>query len=352
MSEQLEAESFGSTSAGELVRLFRLTNANGNQLEIVNYGCAINRWLVSDNQGVARDIVLGCDTIEKHEASKACLGVVCGRYANRIGNARFELDGMTHQLSINHGKHQLHGGLEGFNRKVWGVVSAVKDTTGSRVELTHTSPTGDEGWPGELQVTVAYTFNDADELRIDYRAVTDKPTALNLTNHSYFNLAGEHHGRIDEHLVEILGDRFTATDDDMIPTGEHLSVEGTPMDFRSAHPLGERIEADYAPLKQGMGYDHNYVLSDGPRELTVAARARHPESGIQLELSTTEPGVQLYTGNWLEAEQGKSIYGKRAGFCLETQHFPDSPNQPAFPTTTLRPGEVFESTTVYRIWPG
>ena len=349
MAENLHTEAFGTTSSGEDVSLFRLENANGVQIEITNYGCGINRWLVPDRDGTVRDVVLGCETIEKHEASKACLGVVCGRYANRIGNAKFSLDGEVFELAANHGKHQLHGGLRGFNRKVWEVAVATKEGGKSKLEMTCVSLDGEEGWPGTMTVKVTYAFDDSNELRIDYHATTDKPTALNLTNHAYFNLAGEAHGSIGEHVLEIFADSYTETDEEMIPTGRHLPVDDTPMDFRTPHSIGERIEADYLPLKQGIGYDHNYVLGNEAGEPTLAARVCHPESGISLELTTTEPGVQLYSGNWLKEEVGKSVYNKRAGFCLETQHFPDSPNQPDFPSTILRPGERFESTTIYRI---
>jgi aldose 1-epimerase len=273
-----------------------------------------------------------------------------GRYANRIANAEFTLEGKTYQLARNNGSNSLHGGLKGFDKVAWNAQQSTA-AHGPALQLEYISADGEEGYPGQLTTTVTYTLTDEDELRIDYTATTDKATVLNLTNHSYFDLAGQRAGNIVDHIVTIAADRFTPVNANLIPTGELRSVKGTPFDFTQPMRAGERIDQDDEQLKYGKGYDHNYVLNGGAA-LAFAARAHHPGSGRTLEVFTTQPGIQFYTGNHLAESlvrgKGGVVYGFRSGFCFETQHFPDSPNQPDFPSTKLNPGERFEQTTAFR----
>lgn len=339
----VESSIWGKTPAGEEVKLFTLRNAKGMEVSLTNWGAYIVAVKVADKNGRFADVVLGFDTLDGYLGKNPFFGCIAGRYANRIGHAKFKLDGVEYPVTANSGKHQLHGGKEGFDKKLW----AAKPTP-SGVALSYTSPDGEEGYPGTLQCTVTYTLTEDNSLKIDYHATTDKPTVLNLTNHAYFNLAGEGSGDILSHELTIPTEQITATDDDLIPTGEIASIKGTPLDFTSPHEIGERIGADFKPLIQGIGYDHNYVLSGTGMKL--AATVKDPASGRVMTVRTTEPGVQLYTGNHLNGVPGKSghIYAKRHGFCLETQHYPDSPNHPSFPSATLRPGEKFSSTTIYQ----
>ncbi|WP_395753461.1 aldose epimerase family protein [Prosthecobacter sp.] len=341
----VESSSWGKTAAGEEVKLFTLRNAGGMEAKITNWGGYIVALKVADKKGQFADVTLGFDKLDGYLGKNPFFGCIAGRYANRIGGAKFTLDGVEHKVTANSGKHQLHGGKEGFDKKLW----AAKEVPNG-VALTYTSADGEEGYPGTLKCTVTYTLTEDNALKIDYQATTDKPTVLNLTNHAYFNLAGEGSGDILGHHLTIPTEQITATDDDLIPTGEIASIKGTPLDFTAPHAIGERIGADFKPLIQGIGYDHNYVLPGTGREMKLAAVVKEPTSGRVMTVRTTEPGVQLYTGNHLNGVPGKAghIYAKRHGFCLETQHYPDSPNHPNFPSVTLRPGETFESTTIYQ----
>ena len=324
-----------------------LTNANGMQVRILAYGAIVQSLTAPDRHGDCADVVLGYDTVDGYSGGNAYLGAIVGRYANRIGGASFELDGTRYSLPANDGPNTLHGGFRGFDKVVWTMLPG--PTQGS-LRLTYVSLEGEQGFPGDVTVHVTYTLTDDDELRIDYDATSDRATPLNLSNHAYFNLAGQGTGDILAHEVEILADAFTPVDPNLIPTGELRDVSGTPFDFRTPTAIGARIDAADRQLVYGHGYDHNYVLrkaGDGPE---LAARVFEPASGRVLEVLTTEPGLQFYTGNHLDGIAGKrdAVYGRRGGFCLETQHFPDSPNQPDFPDTILRPGETYASATVFR----
>lgn len=346
-SPSVESTVWGKTAAGEEVRLFTLRNANGMEARITNYGGIIVSLKVPDKSGQLADVVLGFDTLEPYLGKHPHFGALTGRYANRIGGAKFLLDGQEVKVTANSGKNHIHGGNVAFDKKVW-AAKELREGTSVGIELTHTSPDGDEGFPGNLKCSVTYKLIQDNALELHYAATTDKTTVVNLTNHSYFNLAGEGSGDILGHQLTIPTEQFTPTDDDLITTGEIASIKGTALDFSTPHLLGERIGADYKPLIQGIGYDHNYVLPGSGMKL--AAVAKDPASGRVMTVRTTEPGVQLYSGNHLKGTVGKGghVYKTRHGFCLETQHYPDSPNQPAFPSTTLRPGETYQSTTIYQ----
>lgn len=339
------SEPWGKTAAGEEVRLFTLKNAKGMEARITNWGGIIVSLKVPDKTGALADVVLGFDTLEPYLGKHPHFGCITGRYANRIGGASFVIDGVQHQVTANSGKNHIHGGTVAFDKKLW---QAAVLPEHNAVEMRYTSADGEEGFPGKLDCTVTYTLTEAGGLRIDYRAVTDKPTVVNLTNHSYFNLAGEGAGDILGHELTIPAEQFTATDDALIPTGELESVIGTPLDFTTPHVIGERIDASFKPLVQGIGYDHNYVLKGAG--MKPAARVKDPKSGRVMEVSTTDPAVQLYTGNHLKGVKGKGGHGyeKRHGFCLETQKYPDSPNKPQFPSAVLRPGETYQHTTLFQ----
>jgi aldose 1-epimerase len=340
-------ESWGTLQTGESVDLFTLQNANGMTARITSYGGIIVSLTAPDRAGAMADVVLGFDSLAKYEAKNPFFGCITGRYANRIGVAAFKIDGKLFRVTANSGKHQLHGGKVGFDKKVWhGETSEKPEAVG--LILTYRSQAGEEGFPGNLDCKVTYWLTDANVLEIEYEAKTDAPTVVNLTNHSYFNLGGEGSGDILGHEMMIPASTFTATDDDLIPTGELASVAGTPLDFREPHLIGERIGADFKPLIQGIGYDHNYVLGAG--EMKLAARLRDPKSGRVMEVTTTEVGVQFYSGNHLKGVSGKAghVYEKRHGLCLETQRFPDSPNQSSFPSSILRPGETYRHVTHFK----
>jgi len=341
---------FGKTKDGEAVDLYVLSNANGMEVAITNHGGTVVSIKAPDRNGKFADVVLGFDNFDGYLNNTPFFGALVGRYGNRIANGLFTLDGHEYHLAQNDGRNTLHGGLKGFDKRVWSAKDVSK-TGVPAIELTYVSKDGEEGYPGDLTATVTYTLTARNELRIDYGATTDKPTVLNLTNHSYFNLAGEGNGDILSHIMTIHADRFTPVDAGLIPTGELQSVAGTPFDFRKPTPIGARIDQSYEQLSLGHGYDHNFVLNGKSGELNVAAHVSEPKSGRVLEVLTTQPGVQFYTGNFLDGTvhgKGGKAYGRRSGFCLETQHFPDSPNQPKFPTAVLRPGEHFQSTTVFR----
>jgi len=342
---------FGKTPDGQPVDLFVLTNKGGAEASITNYGGAVVSLKVPDRNGKLVDVVLGYDTLDGYVNDKAYLGAIVGRYGNRIAHAQFVLDGKTYALAKNNGDNSLHGGIKGFNKAVWTAKTfSAKD--GQSVELSYLSKDGEEGFPGNLKVTVTYTLTDANALRIEYSATTDKKTVVNLTNHSYFNLAGQGSGDILGHLLTIEADQFTPVDSGLIPTGELRDVMGTPFDFRKPTAIGARINQDDEQLKLGGGYDHNFVLRmPMDRGEYLAARVLEPASGRVLEVWTTEPGVQFYTGNFLDGKTpGKAghTYPKRSAFCLETQHFPDSPNQPKFPSVVLNPGERYHTITTYK----
>lgn len=333
-------ESFGQTRDGQPVDAFILENAKGVKVKVINYGAAIVSVLAPDRSGLMTDVVLGFDSMEGYQGdNNPHIGCCCGRYANRIANGRFILDGVEYQLAINNGPNSLHGGLIGFDKKVWDA-----EVTGDSVRMSLISEDGDEGYPGTLRVELVYSLNSDSELRIDYNATTDRKTVINLTNHSYFNLAGS--GTIRNHVIRINADVYTVVNENMIPTGELQSVAGTEMDLRIPTPISRNIDA-----VEGLGYDHNYCINQAAEgELTLAAQVTEPESGRKLECWTTEPGIQFYTGNFLNGVEGKSgaYYNKQEGFCLETQHYPDSPNQPGFPSTVLEPGQTYTQTCIYK----
>lgn len=339
---------FGATADGEAVETFTLRNANGIEMRVISLGGIITHLMTPDRTGAMADIVLGFDTIDGYLTSPPYFGAIIGRYGNRIGKARFAIDGQEYRLAANNGPNHLHGGMKGFDKAVW-KAEPMTSPEGRRVVFTRTSADGEEGYPGTLHTTVTYTLTDANTLIIEYDATTDKPTHVNLTHHSYFNLAGHGAGDILGHEMQIDADRYTPVDETLIPTGGLAPVEGTPFDFRTPAPIGARIDETGNPqLTHGRGYDHNWVLNgSGFRRV---ATAYDPKSGRTLDVATTEPGLQLYSGNFLDGSiTGKdgAVYRHRTGFCLETQHFPDTPNKPSFPTTLLRPGETYRSRTVY-----
>jgi aldose 1-epimerase len=343
-------DSFGRLPDGTDVGLFTLTNVRGLEVRAIAYGAILVSIRVPDRAGRFDDVVLGFDDLEGYLTRSRYFGAVVGRYGNRIANGRFTLDGRTYQLATNNGQNHLHGGVKGFDKVLWRAQPFARDGH-SAVVFSYTSADGEESYPGTLNASVTYTVTERNELVVEYEATTDKPSPLNLTQHSYFNLAGEGRGNILAHRLTLEADRFTPVDDTMIPTGEIAPVAGTPFDFRQETAIGARIDANDVQLRRGTGYDHNFVLGEGatPGGLRRAARAVEPASGRTLDVTTTEPGVQFYAGNHLSGQVGKGghAYGKRTGFCLETQHFPDSPNHSNFPSTILRPGETYRTKTVF-----
>jgi aldose 1-epimerase len=349
----IEKGSFGQTKDGKAVQLYTLTNDSGVIAKVTNYGGIITELWVPDRDGKLADVVLGFDNITDYEEKSPYFGCIVGRYGNRIAGGKLTLDGVTYdKLAINNGSNHLHGGLKGFDKQVWDA-ETFETADGIGLKLRYLSKDGEEGYPGNLDVTVVYTLTDDNELKIDYEATTDKPTVVNLTNHSYFNLAGHAAGTgaVLAHEMMINADSFTpVADANSIPTGEIRSVKGSPMDFTRPTPIGDRIDDACDQLKFGAGYDHNWVLNKQEKGLLLAARVVEPNSGRVMEVLTSEPGVQFYSANFLDGFTGKggATYPRRSGFCLETQHYPDSPNKPEFPTTELHPGEKYETTTVYK----
>ena len=347
---KLSVANFQKLVDGKNTELCILSNKQGAELVVLNYGAKIVSLMVPDRDGRLTDVVTGHNSIEEYLTSEEpYFGAICGRYGNRIAKGRFTLDGVTYdQLPINNGPNCLHGGIKGFNSVVWDM----KQTDAQTVELCYTSEDGEEGFPGELKTVVTYHLSDENEVEIRYRAETSKPTVLNLTNHSYFNLSGAGDPYVGDHLLTINADYYLPTDETAIPYGPKEAVEGTPMDFRTPHTVGERINEPFEQLKFGKGYDHTYILNkEKADDYTFCARCSSPKTGIVMEVYTSQPGVQLYTGNWMTGNfVGKNgqRYPERAALCLETQHFPDSPNKPEYHSTVLRPGETFESRTTYK----
>ena len=343
-------QAFGQIDDMTLVDLYKLTNSNEMEVRITNYGATLVAVTVADRNENPADVVLGYDSLAEYINGSNYFGCIAGRYANRIAGGRFKLNETPHLLAQNDGENHLHGGIQGFGKAVWQAREMENDDS-LGLELTYLSQDGEEGYPGNLSVTVVYTLTNRNELRIDYNATTDKPTVVNLTNHAYFNLAGAGSGDILDHELMINADRFTPVDSSLIPTGELRSVKETPLDFTQPMAIGARIDQDNEQLLIAKGYDHNWVLNkdtDGP---CLAARAFERDSGRTLEVYTTQPGIQFYSGNFMEdriAGKAGQVYHHRGGFCLETQHFPDSPNQPDFPSTILDPGAIYEHTTIYR----
>lgn len=371
-------EPFGTTPRGEAVSVFTLTNPGGMAVRAMTYGGIILSVQVPDRDGRLGDVVLGYDDLAGYLEETPYFGAIIGRYGNRIRGGRFELDGAGYDLAVNNGENHLHGGIAGFDKVVW-EAEPFQNGEGVGVVFSRISPDGEEGYPGNLNVRVTYTLTRESALVFDYLATADAPTPVNLTQHSYFNLAGHGSGDVLGHRLTLNAPRYTPVDEGLIPTGELAPVEGTPFDFRLPHAIGERIETDHPQIRFGGGYDHNFVLagegSGTPGgeardsgggwagavpgsldrgefgKLVPAARVVEPSSGRVMEVYTTEPGIQFYSGNFLDGSltgKGGAVYRFRTGFCLETQHFPDSPNQPAFPSTILRPGEEYRSRTVYR----
>jgi aldose 1-epimerase len=343
----VKKEAFGKTGDGVAVDLYTLTNAAGMKAKIMTYGAILTELDAPGRDGKTADVVLGFDNLKDYLAGHPYFGATVGRVANRIAKGEFTLDGKKYKLAVNNGPNALHGGKKGFDKVVW---KAEPETLpdGAAVKFTYLSKDGEEGYPGNLTVTVVYTLTNSDALRIDYTAKTDKATPVNLTNHTYFNLAGTQSGDILGHELTLNADKYTPADDTLIPTGEIKPVKDTPLDFTKPRKIGERIDQ----LKgEPRGYDHNFVLNSAGKELALAATVREPKSGRIMEMFTTEPGVQFYTGNFLDGKQtgkGGVVYKKHAGFCLEAQHFPDSVNHANFPSMILKPGETYRQTTIYK----
>ncbi len=339
---------FGQTSDGTPVEMFVLTNRQGVQVRAITYGGIITSLRVPDRAGTMADVVHGFDSIEGYLKGHPYFGSIVGRYGNRIARGQFSLGGQTYTLAVNNGPNHLHGGVKGFDKAVW---QGEPLPNGTGVAFSRTSPDGEEGYPGNLKARVTYALSDANELSIAYEATTDKPTPVNLTQHTYFNLAGHDSGDILGHELTIHADRYTPVDSTLIPTGELAPVAGTPFDFRKGERVGARINTAHEQLKHAGGYDHNFVLNRTGDGLQPAARLVDPKSGRTLEVSTSEPGLQFYSGNFLDGRltgKGDVVYAHRSGLCLETQHFPDSPNKPGFPSTILNPGETYRTSTVFR----
>lgn len=349
-ASSISSQPFGLSPDGQAIDRYVLRNARGMEVVAMNYGGIILSISAPDRDGRFADVVLGHDTAAAYFSNPPFFGALIGRYGNRIARGRFPLDGRTYQLATNDGPNHLHGGTRGWDHAVWRA-EPFNDRRGVGLELSHVSPDGDEGYPGRVKATVTYTLNDDNELRVDYAATTDRPTVINPTQHSYFNLTGVPTSTILGHELTIHADRYTPVDATLIPTGELASVDGTPFDFRRATAIGARIDQPDTQLERGRGYDHNFVLNGPAGAPVAAAEVYEPTTGRTLEVRTTEPGLQFYSGNFLDgsiAGKGGVAYARRTGFCLETQHFPDSPNRPAFPSTTLTPAQPFSSTTAFR----
>jgi aldose 1-epimerase len=342
----IQKHDFGKTKDGQTIEAYTLTNANGMKAKVITYGAILTELDVPDRQGKLADVVLGFNNLEGYLGGHPFFGATVGRYANRIGGGKFTLDGKEFKLAVNNGPNSLHGGNKGWDKVVW-KATPMTGTDDVAVKFSYTSPDGEEGYPGEVHATVTYTLTKNNQLNIDYTATTTKPTPINLTNHTYFNLTGGP-GNIRDHEMTLYADRYTPTDETLIPKGELAPVKGTPLDFTQPKTIGARINE--LPAFIG-GYDHNYVINGNQKALKATAKVKEPKSGRVLEMFTTEPGVQLYTSNFMDGKtKGKNgiAYGKHQAFCLEAQHFPDSPNKPQFPTTILKPGETYKQSTIYK----
>jgi aldose 1-epimerase len=339
----IEKQAFGKTADGKDVDLYTLTNANGLKTQITNYGGIVTTLHVPDRDGKLDDIVLGYETLDEYIANSPYFGALIGRCGNRIGKGKFSLEGVEYTLATNDGANHLHGGTKGFDKVVWDA-EPLETPDGPAIKLTYLSADGEEGYPGNLKSTAIYTLTNDNELKVEYEAETDKTTVLNLTHHGYFNLAGHGSGDILSHELMLTADNYTPVDEGLIPTGEIRAVKGTPMDFTTPTAVGARIE------KVKGGYDHNYVLNNSDGSLALAASVYEPKTGRLMEISTTEPAIQFYSGNFLDgSNKGKgAVYNKHNGFCLETQHYPDSPNKPEFPSIVLKPGEKYTHLTVHK----
>lgn len=345
---RLEREIFGQTPDGRTIDLYTLANDDGLEARIMTYGGTVVSLRVPDRRGVPADVVLGFDRLAPYLERHPYFGCLIGRYANRIAGAAISINGKSHPLSANDGSNHLHGGIVGFDKRVW-TAEPQLSPEGPRLVLTYLSPAGEEGYPGNLWVKVIYTLAANNELRLDYSAISDDHTVVNLTNHSYFNLAGA--GTIHDHMLRLAAERYLPVDNQLIPLGEQRSVSGTPFDFTRSRPIGSGIGADEAQLRIAGGYDHCWVLAEDTRSCAFAAEVYDPASGRVLSLFTTQPGIQVYSGNFLDGSirgKGGRAYVRHSGLCLETEHFPDSPHQPSFPSTLLKPGELYEQTTLYR----
>jgi aldose 1-epimerase len=338
---------YGKAKDGQRVDLYTCTNAKGLVVQLTNYGATVVSVETPDKNGKLANITLGFPSLDGYLARHPYFGSTVGRYGNRIAGGKFQLDGKEYTLATNNGPNHLHGGLKGLDAVVWSA-QEVQSPAAVGVVFTYRSPDGDEGYPGNLDLTVTYSLTKNNELRIDYVATTDKPTVLNLTNHCYWNLGGAGSGDILKHQLTLTADKYLPIDDTSIPTGKAADVKGSPFDFTTPHAIGERIGELKKDPHKTKGYDHCYVLRGQSGKLEVAARVKDPASGRVMEISTTEPGIQLYCGNFLGGGTGEAGYKQHDAFCLETQHFPDSPNQPSFPSTVLRPGQIFRSTTVHK----
>jgi aldose 1-epimerase len=351
-SPTVTKEPFGSVN-GKAVDMYTLTNSNGMEVKILTYGGIIQSVKVPDRHEHFENVTLGFDNLTDYVERSPYFGCITGRYANRIALGRFTLDGVTYQLPINNPPNSLHGGTVGFDKHVW-AATVIQNNDGVGLKLTDTSPDGDQGYPGTLESEVVYLLTDRNQIRMDYRATTDKATVVNLTNHAYWNLEGEGSGSIDDHVLKLNASNYTPVDPTLIPTGAIDPVAGTPMDFTRSTAIGDRIRDSFEQLVIGRGYDHNWVLDrHGPNDTSMirAARVLEPDSGRVLEVFTTEPGIQFYSGNFLDGTLvGTSgrMYRQGDGFALETQHYPDSPNKPNFPSTVLRPGQVYKTSTIYQ----
>jgi aldose 1-epimerase len=345
----IQSRSFGTLPDGRDVTIYKVTSPTGMVMEVTNYGGIITRLTAPDRDGMFEDIVLGYDNLEGYLTETPYFGAIIGRYGNRIAKGQFTLDGETYTLAQNNGENHLHGGIQGFDKVLW---NAEPFSMGNEygIVFTYDSPDGEEGYPGTLKARVTYMLTADNRVIFSYQATTDKATPVNLTQHSYFNLAGPSSDSILDHELMLAADHFTPIDSGLIPTGEIRPVAGTPFDFTTATPIGERINADDEQIVFGLGYDHNWVLSDMTSDMRLAARVHEPTSGRVMEVLTEEPGIQFYAGNFLDGTitgKGGNVYEYRSGFCLETQHFPDSPNQSSFPSTILRPGETYQTRTIY-----
>lgn len=351
----MQKQSYGTLSDGREVFQFTLTNPSGMQVELITYGGIIAKVLLPDRQSRLANIVLGLDSLEAYETRNGYYGCAVGRYGNRIAKGRFTLDGKEYKLAVNNGENHLHGGLAGFDKRLWEPLAEISENDREGVTLRYLSADGEEGYPGNLDVKITYSLSSANELRLDYEAHTDAPTVVNLTNHSFWNLAGEGSGPVYDHILQLNASQYLPVDAGAIPLGEPAAVENTPFDFRQPKPIGRDIRSNHIQVAYGMGFDHNWII-DQPEgsaasELKLAAVVSEPLTDRTMKVLTTEPGVQFYSGNFLNATSyGTSLraYRQSEGFCLETQHYPDSPNQPAFPSTVLRPGEVLRSSTIYQ----